>query len=251
MRAALVALVLLAPVAAAQEFPDGAQNWFGHSPIRVFIDATNVTEPGYLDQARAALRWWENGGNGRLAWDARFAVVQDRADADIILWFRDATRSGPLCEEDTSALGCARPFERPVPIEVLTRDHDGTLVAYELMRQVVEHEVGHAIGFPHSSIPGDIMAPHASSFASRTYAPDDLPRILGGAALMLALIGLIGWFGWRAMRRVGEVRPLAAGEACSDGGEHEFAPMVVRVGREDEVLDVCSRCSGARRRGPS
>lgn len=248
--ALLTWLVLAAPLAAAQQappWPDGAYNWFGHSPIRVYVDATNLTVPEYLDQARAAMRYWERGGNERARFEIRFEEVQDRAEADIVLWFRDEARAGPLCLEDERALGCARPFERPVPIEVLTRRKDGSYVSYQLMREVTEHELGHALGFPHSPIPGDIMAAHASTRAGASWRPGDLPRLLGGAAVLLALLAGGVFLLLRTMRPRLVIEPL--GPDGPDGfcpqaqdGRHAFVPVDVPGAREAQVWQVCHHC---------
>lgn len=255
----LVALVLLAvtPGAAPQPpgWADGAYNPFGHEPVRIVLDFSNLSGPSapYADEVRTALAWWVDDPEDKLAWNFSFVEVADRGEADIVLWFRDSGRTGPTCGEDESALGCARPFERPVSIEMLTRLTDGTFRPYQLIREVSIHELGHALGLPHSDAPGDIMAPHASYRASTAWRPGDLERLLVGTAISIGLIVLLVALWLRLARRAAgrEVRALSAEEArasCPRGGgePHVFAREDVRVRGRLQPLLVCRRCRGAR-----
>lgn len=258
--ALLTFLLVAAPLALAQSLPEGRVNWFGHEPIRVHLDFANLTaqDAGYADEARAALRWWEAGGNGRLAWNVSFVEVANASDADVVLWFRDAGRVGPLCEEDAQAIGCARPFERPVPVEILARRADGTFVPYRQVREVTEHEIGHALGFGHSSIPGDVMAPHASYAAQTAWRPGDWGRLLAGAAVMLAILGGLVFVGYRALRPnpdVGRVRLLTEAEMegpCPvERRGHAFRDAEILVGGAWQAWRVCEHCNGGRPVEPS
>lgn len=244
----LIALLLGAPLALAQdapEWPAGRYNPFGHSPIRIFVDLSNDTED-YAGSVRAGMRYWEEGGNGALRWDVRFEEVPDRAEADIVFWLRDAGRSGPICNESESALGCARPFDRPVPIEVVIRISDGRYRSYQQVKEVTQHELGHALGLPHSSDPNDIMAPRASLHSGTTWRPGDLPRLLGGAALLLGM-SLLGVLVLRRALRptadVGRVTRMKEGPCpVGRGGVHDLHPATIVTAAGEEEWLVCVAC---------
>ncbi|HML25382.1 MAG TPA: peptidase, partial [Methanomethylovorans sp.] len=61
-----------------------------HSPITVYIDNVNVPEhysPTYKEQVEYAMTYWENGGNGHLAYEPEFRLVDSESEADVyIVW---------------------------------------------------------------------------------------------------------------------------------------------------------------------
>jgi hypothetical protein len=247
--------VLAAPLAGAQTFPDGAYNPFGHSPILVLVDAANLTsaDGGYAGEVRAAERFWEEGGDGALQFPVSFQETGDRRQADVVLWFLDSGRVDATCDDDEAALGCTLPFERPVSIELLARSADGNYRSYQQVREIAEHELGHALGLPHSPNPDDIMYGTASIHAAQSWRPGDLAPLLAGTGALLAILGLVGVVLVRAMRpteELGRILPWTGADCgATADGRHAVQEAEIDTPRGRETWDVCVACRRGRPRG--
>lgn len=206
---AAVLACALAPALASAQAPDASP--FGHSPIRYHLDDSNLTLATYWYKVRArqAFSLWSEDLEGKLAYDARFERVDDPAQADIVVWFRNARTVGETCGNATRALGCAN-FSVPgkVLIEVKTQREDGAYYSYGVMGAVLRHEIGHALGLPHSPDPDDVMyaAIDTTSYAD-AQPVNNVGAALGGIAFLVALIAVLVVVIVRQMRKPDEEEP--------------------------------------------
>ena len=114
------------------------------------------------DFVREAFGTWEGSGVG-----VRFQQQADTAGAQITVRWIDhfnfqRTGQTDLTWDQYGVIRSAR-------IQLAVRDNDGRIVPDQGLRTVVLHEVGHAIGLPHSANPADVMFPstRASSPTAR------------------------------------------------------------------------------------
>jgi len=125
------------------------------------------------DFAREAFGIWEGSGIG-----VRFQQQPDTAGAQITVRWIDhfsfeRTGQTDLTWDQQGVIRSAR-------IQLAVRDNEGRTVPDQGLRTVVLHEVGHAIGLPHSATPGDVMFPS-------TRAPAPTARDLRTAQLLYQL----------------------------------------------------------------
>ena len=206
--ALLLAALGCLPAAAAQdaEWPAGRYNPYEREPIRVFLDVSNLTAQTrpYADEVRAALAYWEEGGNLALSWRPDFLEVDSMADADILVWFEAAPSVSCGGEPATGCGGYGVPGI-PGEVWLSTRQEVAPYAApqggalarppqdmpYDVLQRVAKHELGHALGLPHSPIAGDVMSQDWHGFTTNGDVPGSLLRQDTVMTLLGVLCGAI------------------------------------------------------------
>lgn len=183
---------------------------WGHSPITVFIDDENVPlhySPTYYAQVEKSLEYWEDGGNGKLAYTPVFEIT-DSDEADIRIRWVENLES--VEDAPSGVAGYARPYlvngqfvQVDIVLEVgnyqgraWQQYGDATVFA------ITKHELGHALGLGHSDDPRDIMYPeyemrdNVNPLLLSKYGP------FLRAATLVALVALL-FLGvsWRSSRK--------------------------------------------------
>lgn len=132
---------------------------WNHDPLKVYIQASPPFQ-AYVTHVQTALNDWssslkeraiEKGGSGPAF---NFAIVDSQRDADIVIHIRGGAYAGVLgvtIGQDTDRDGY---FDK-VRITVKV----GPGATSEDFRNVVRHEIGHALGLGHSDDPNDLMYP--------------------------------------------------------------------------------------------
>ncbi len=140
--------------------------------FKIYIDANTAPEiyrDNYVDAFRKAMRWWEEGGNGALAYQPIFDEVSDPKEAEILVYWAPDVVTG-VGEEPfgLTSVKYVTYYENGnekelflkavIALQYLEEGKEG-YVDFATMLRVAKHELGHALGLAHSPNVSDIMYP--------------------------------------------------------------------------------------------
>lgn len=192
----LTALIL--PIASSDSelnYPRILDHPWDHSPITVYIDNKNIPphySPGYYTQLEDSLKYWEEGGNGKLEYIPFFKIV-DSENADIrITWVENPEKNK---DAPSGVGGYTTPQVvngRFVHVDMVlgVGDYKGTdWIQYddETILVLAKHELGHALGLEHSNDKEDIMYPDYKQKHDLSYYLTNKDGLL-----LIAIYGIAG-----------------------------------------------------------
>lgn len=134
-------------------------NPYGKEVLNLYVNQS-MANRNMMPVVRDAVSYWEQNSKRYAGYNISYRFVESRADADVVLEFKDIDRCGKSVEDRDAYDGCADFVENDAPAVVMTK------IQYNLSnpaaRETIKHELGHTLGLEHGEKPLDVMSKYNS-----------------------------------------------------------------------------------------